>query len=102
MVPGRFRGGAGRRLRRGPRQHFEDTHRKGCGDDRRHQVDAREREQTGDHRAAKSDAAGEPVAHRPRRCCVEPSECDHFEIPPPAKISVQRQEKNEIYLKTRT
>ena len=72
-------------------------HHKGRGDDWRHKVDERQREQHGNHHAAEKDAAGEPVAQRPRRRCVETSECDHFEIPPSEKISVQREKENEIY-----
>ena len=87
--------GSGVRLE--ARQRLEDVQHKGRGDHRRDEIDERQGEQPCNHDPTQENAAGEPAAHSPGRPHIEPSERDHFEIPPPEKISVQREEEKEIY-----
>ena len=79
------------------RQRLEDVQHEGRGNHRRDEIDERQGEQPRNHHPAQENAAGEPAAHPPGFPRIEPSERDHFEIPPPEKISVQHEKEKEIY-----
>ena len=70
-----------------------DTNMSATGDE----IDERQGEQPCNHDPTQENAAGEPAAHSPGCPHIEPSERDHFKIPPPEKISVQREKEKEIY-----
>src|SRR5205807_7443413 len=92
--------GSGVRLKAmfpGARQRLEDVQHEGGGDHRRDEIDERQGEQPCNHDPTQENAAGEPAAHSPGCPHIEPSERDHFEIPPPEKISVEREKEKEIY-----
>src|ERR1700739_4813981 len=79
------------------RQRLENVQHKGSGDHRRDEIDKRQSKKPCNHNPSRENAAGEPLAHRSGFPSVEPSERDHFEIPPPEKISVKDEEENEMY-----
>src|SRR5690348_17740349 len=71
-------------------------HHKGGGDDRRNQVDERQREQSRDHKPPDKDASREALTHGFRRPPVEPPKGDHLEIGAAEKIAVQSEEHKKI------
>src|SRR5438552_11803132 len=92
--------GSGVRLKgrhHGARQRLEDVQNKGGSDHRRDEIDERQSEQPCNHDPTQKNAAGEPAAHSPGCPHIEPSERDHFKIPPPEKISVESEKEKEIY-----